>query len=371
MASCELAPVRIWPSAISSIVLAVLLCTGTPVATRAAANCAMSEADTAWVQRALDGWELVRRDFLKLEDGPLPWIVLFDAACIWHLAPDVRLLPGGTPIDTSLTHAGRSVDVRALAHEGTVLLPNRVEVPAIVRASTALYRSGRAPFFSMSLPAVWRQDASHAKRPQLDDYLQGVMIHEMTHTRLLVAVNRRLRELLKGSALPPGLNDDVIQMEFKRAAGFERAIVRERDLFYQALEETDAARRATMTYRSLGLVRERHARYFTGPKSPYREVEGLFLTLEGVGQWAAYRLATARGRSEAEALKLVRDDRKYWSQDEGLALFTLIDALVPDWQARVFGHRRTQTDTDNSPAPPLPFDLLEHAILEQSKGARR
>ena len=57
--------------------------------------------------------------------------------------------------------------------------------------------------------------------------------------------------------------------------------------------------------------------------------------LEGVGQWAAYRLTKARTGSETETLRLVRDNRRYWSQDEGLALFLLIDALVPGWQARV------------------------------------
>jgi hypothetical protein len=345
---------------LAAVVAAVLFFVGVVVAPRAAANCAMPAEEVQWVQRALDGWELVRRDFLKLDDGPLPWIVLFDASCTWHVAPDARLMPSTTPIDTPLIHAGRPVDVRVQPHQGTVLLPNRVEVPASVKASTALYRNGRAPFFSMALPSIWRQEASHAKRPQLDEYLQGVMVHEMTHTRQLVAVNRRIRELIKNTELSGGLNDDVIQLEFSRAPGFERAFERERDLFYQAVQETDAARRATVTYRALSQARERHARYFTGPKSVYREVEGLFLTLEGAGQWAAYRLATARARPgapDSDALKLVRDNRKYWSQDEGLALFILIDSLVPDWPARVF-----------SASPPSPFDLLEESIVQQ--GAR-
>ena len=50
-------------------------------------------------------------------------------------------------------------------------------------------------------------------------------------------------------------------------------------------------------------------------------------------------------------LQFVRDQRKYWSQEEGLALFLLLNALVPDWQARVFG-----------PAPVPPFALLEDAM---------
>ena len=85
------------------------------------------------------------------------------------------------------------------------------------------------------------------------------------------------------------------------------------------------------------MIRARHGRYFTGPTAAYAELESLFLTMEGVGQWAAYQLARTRaGGTDAEALRLVRDNRKYWSQDEGLALFLLVDALVPAWQSRVF-----------------------------------
>ncbi len=60
------------------------------------------------------------------------------------------------------------------------------------------------------------------------------------------------------------------------------------------------------------------------------------------------------GGNDAEALRLVRDNKKYWSQDQGLALFLLVDALVPNWQARVF-----------APAPASPFALLEEAVASR------
>ena len=72
----------------------------------------------------------------------------------------------------------------------------------------------------------------------------------------------------------------------------------------------------------------------------YGEFENLFLSMEGAGQWAAYRFAKAQAgpaASDAATVTFVRDNRKYWSQEEGLALFLLLDAYVPDWQARVFG----------------------------------
>jgi hypothetical protein len=127
---------------------------------------------------------------------------------------------------------------------------------------------------------------------------------------------------------------------------------RERDELYRAALEVDRSRQRKHLARALELVRARHARYFKGPNAAYAELETLFLTMEGVGQWAAYRLMNVRaGGRHVEALRIVRDNRRYWSQDEGLALFLLIDQLVPNWQSRIF-----------TATPASPFALLEEAL---------
>jgi hypothetical protein len=312
-------------------------------------GCEFTNHESSWVQRALDGWELVRRDFLKLDEGSLPWIVLYDASCIWHLAAtDPKLVADAKPLTTRFTFVGGSVEVLAMPHRGTVLLPNRVEIPIEVKASTALYRSGRSTFFVMAMPSVWR------RKPFLDEYLQGVFSHELAHTRQLVNINRRLRQLIGSIDVPGRLNDDVIQLRFQKEPGFLKVFERERDLFYRAAGASDPAHRRDLVAKALVIVRDRHDRYFKDTNAVYAEIEGLFLTLEGIGQWAAYRLTKARGQlgpSDAESLNLVREDRKYWSQDEGLALFLLIDGMVPGWQQRMF-----------EAVPPSPYSLLQEAV---------
>ncbi len=313
-------------------------------------GCEFPPAEIQWLQRALDGWGEVSRDFLELDSTPLPWIVLFDASCAWHLAPESTIDAVTVPVTTSLTFAGSPVPVRATTHKGTVVLPSGAPVSVGMKASTALYRNSRAAFFVMAMPSVWL--TGHVSPRARSEYLQGVFSHEMTHTRLLVAINRRVRELARKNELVYPINDDVIQAEFQRIDGFEAAFNREREHFYRAALETDPGRRRTTATRALEMVRSRHAKYFSGSNQAYAELESLFLTMEGVGQWAAYRLTKARAtRNDAEALKLVRDNRRYWSQDEGLALFLLIDELVPGWQARVF-----------APSPASPFALLEEAV---------
>ena len=84
------------------------------------------------------------------------------------------------------------------------------------------------------------------------------------------------------------------------------------------------------------------------------EFEDMFLNMEGVAQWAAYRFAKVHAGSDlsdAAIVEFVRDSRRYWSQEEGLALFLLIDAMMPEWKTRVFG-----------PTLVSPFALLEEAL---------
>ena len=67
-------------------------------------------------------------------------------------------------------------------------------------------------------------------------------------------------------------------------------------------------------------------------------LEDVFLTLEGVGNWTAlgYMQAPEGLRlPPADAMRRLRGDGQSWTQDEGLALFLVLDALVPQWQRRV------------------------------------
>lgn len=344
----------------TAIALAAILLL--PVSVRAQAPpdaggrvCAFSDTDAGWIQRALDGWELVRRDFLLVDARPLPWILLYDASCLWELSPaGPALVAGAHMLEAPLTFAGVPVAVRATAHRGTVLLPNRLEIAAEVKASTMLYRNGRGTFFVMAMPSVWRADRRHAGKPFLDDYLQGAFVHELTHTLQLVPINRRLRRLIGRSDVPGQLTDDVIQTRFGGDRGFSRAFGRERDLYLRAAHTRDAAARRDLVRKALALTQGRHVAYFSGANEAYVEIEALFLTMEGAAQWAAYRLTRARSRrgpDPVHAMNLVRDDRRYWSQELGLALFVLLDDMVPGWQARVF-----------QPLSPSPFALLAGAL---------
>lgn len=314
--------------------------------------CEFSDADTRWIQSGLDGWAQVSRDFLHIEPTPLPWILLFDTSCVWHLAPDPTFLANATPVTTALYFAGGRVDVRAHPHAGTFVLPSGVELAASRAMATASpYRNGTSAFVVLAMPDVWRLEASYREGSPMDEFLQEMLIYEMTQARQIGVVLRRLEELARTSALPSDVDSDVVQRQLGSVPGFRKAFETERDLFLRAAGETNACTRQNLTVAALSMVRRRHARYFSGSNQVYAELEALFLADQGRARWAAYKFATARAwsTSNGDLFQFVRGNS--WSQEEGFALFLLLDALVPGWQAQIF-----------SPAPASPFRLLEEGV---------
>lgn len=257
----------------------------------------MSAADRAFLDSALATWQAVRADSLKLSAAPLPMFIVFDETCVWR-------------------------DGAGATHKGTIALPDGNEVPARVMTFAGAHEG--KPFLVMALPAVWRADPKHRDNPQLERLLRSVFVHEMTHTRQSATLGARLTELETQHKIE-NLNDDIVQERFGGREGFAAAFAAERDLLY-----------AGSVREAVRLIDARRALFFKGDDAFYAELEELFLGMEGVANWAGVRAAMHDGATRDEAITLMRGSRKWFSQEEGLALFLAIDAAVPGWQGRVF-----------------------------------
>ena len=271
----------------------------------------MSAADRAFLDASLATWEAVRADALKIGPAPLPTFIVFDNECVWR-------------------------DGQGSAHTGTIALPDGNEVPVGVMTFAGSH-DGK-PSLVMALPAMWRAEKRHRDNPRLDLLIRSVFVHEMTHTRQAASFGARLGELETQHKLED-LNDDIIQQRFADRDGFTAAFAKERDLLYSIANEPDPARRHALAKDALHAIRERRARYFRGNDAFYAELEEIFLGMEGVANWAGFRAAMHAGLSRDEAITLMQGSRKWFSQDEGLALFLAIDALTPGWQKCVFSEK--------------------------------
>ncbi|HEX8393079.1 MAG TPA: hypothetical protein VF665_12115 [Longimicrobium sp.] len=301
-----------------------------------AQSCTLAPADRAWIQSALDGWQHASGESLRQGARPLPWIVLFDTACAWHLNPAADA--GLAATSETFRFDGNDVPVRSLVHQGKVWIPNGDTVPAQGLAFAAPRGDRGETFFVMALVPVWKRDPRNASDPDPEQLFHAVFVHEMTHTLQVAAVGRVLDRLSARDTLPADMTDDLIQNRFGERDGFRAAYEAERDLLFAAATATDNATARTLARRALDAARARRARFFTGPDSVYGAVEDIFLAMEGPAQWAAYRVMQRRADlsvGDQDVLARLRRGGRWWSQDEGLALFLVIDKLLPGWQSRV------------------------------------
>jgi hypothetical protein len=284
----------------------------TAVRQQADSPCQMGETDRAWLQDLLTTWRTVAREALRIDPDPLPTIVLFDQRCVW------------TGDDASGT-----------AHDGNVPLPTGESIAARLATFAGTYDEGDRPFVVMAMPSVWRAEPRHQSEADLPLLMRAVFAHEMAHTAQSPGIGLWLREIERGLKPPQELDDDIIQTRFEKNPEFRATWAAERSLLYQAANETNDSLRRALLSTALAMMETRRARFFTGDDAVFAELEDVFLNMEGVGQWAAYQVALRSGLPPLDAQNAIRRGRTRWSQEEGLAAFLLIDALVPDWRDRV------------------------------------
>ncbi|MBY8825194.1 hypothetical protein [Sphingomonas colocasiae] len=289
----------------------------------AGAGCAMSRADKAWLDGAIANWRASERDILKLMPAPLPTIIAIDAACTYTGKADRQ---------------GR-LRWTAAAHGDPVALPggNSAPIGPISFASPDNGAAGTG-YFAMSLPSVWRK-AGVTSELGLERLMDGVMLHELMHTRQFYFANPRLAALTRDHGLPDDIGDDSLQDAFKADAGYVAAYEAERDLLYAAATAATDGEARVLAGKALAKMRARRAGYFTGANAKWQPLDDLFLTMEGLGQWLAYAWYVKSGVPAPAAIEAVRRKRNFWSQDEGLALFLTIDRLVPGWQRDAFAEQ--------------------------------
>jgi hypothetical protein len=282
-------------------------------------DCNLRAPDRAWVNELIDAWRGVSREDLRIDPDPLPLIIVFNESCQWTFQSGVDLskATGGT------------------AHIGSITLPDGGTAPAGLASFAGSYDSSAKPYLVMAMPSIWRADPKLRDEPRLPLLIRAVFAHEMTHTVQAGSVGQWLTDVEKRLGSPEDFDDDIIQTRFENDTEFKASFTAERSLLYQAAAEPNAGVRRALVATAAGMIETRRGRYFTGDNAVYAEVEDVFLNMEGLGQWVAYRVAVREGMSEADAVDFIRRGRNRWSQEEGLAAFLVIDAMLPGWRARV------------------------------------
>jgi hypothetical protein len=275
-----------------------------------------------WLTEAIAAWRFVARNFLKTSNHELPRIVFYDSACSYTHA-------GGASMPTGWTGA---------EHRGTINLPNGGRAGVAPNASNVETEEG-ASFVVMSLPSIWRLVAPRSQIP-LEWFLEGVLLHELSHAYQVAATPQVSFQALLKLPIPEvdNLSDDSVQEAFASNPDYVRLFEAERDILFDAASVSTNMQARVLACDGLGRLRTRRARHFTGPAAFWVLVDETSLTSEGLGQWVSYKWMTSR-RGLPASLVLSKLRGRYWSQDEGLAIFLIVDRLVPHWQRRLFGNK--------------------------------
>lgn len=301
-----------------------------PGAGAPAAPCEIASA-SPWIETWLAAWELASREILRLPDAPPPVIVLYDSACVFTTS---ELAGGGAPAVAGPAMGGTALPWRARSHGGELTLPDSSVVP-VQLMSFANAAPATGPFFVMAAPSYWAR-SGHGREPGLT----GVFLHEFAHTRQMAGLLHLIGPIDSTWAFPEELNDEAVQTHFGADSAYVAAYVAERDLLYRAVEAASPEETRALAAEALAMIRERHARWFTGEYAVFAAVDDIFLSLEGAAQWTAFAWLAhpaGGGLDRRTAIETMLGRRRWWVQDEGLALFLVLDRLLPEWPALAFG----------------------------------
>jgi hypothetical protein len=297
----------------------------------------MSADDKSWIEQALRNWPIAEQRELHLTPSPLPTIVTFDASCTFIATP----------------RPGHRLVWKATPHAETITLPDGKTAPfGVISFAAPDEHKATTGFFVISLPSVWRAQGVQSGLG-LERLIDGVLLHEMAHTRQFYFVNPRMDQLTAQYKLSDDIGDDSLQDVFQKNPAYVADYQAETDLLYAAAAAPTDTEAKALARQALAKMRARREKWFTGDAEKWKPIDDVFLTMEGLGQWTAYAWFTDKqgpNLDPAKVLPEVRRKRNRWTQDEGLALFLVVNRLVPDWQKLAF-----------APNPELAEALLERA----------
>lgn len=324
---------------IALFVVVALLCTFRSDS-RAQPTEVVNDRQVAYIAEWFSAWELVSTDIYGVDQLRPVDFVFFDSKYV-YTTTDV----GGA--DSIYFDGPRLLnheyEWRFAEHHGTLVLPDgsSVRTGLMSFAAPAGENSAHA-FFVMPLPDYWETANVTSDELGLANLLVGVFLHEFSHSQQMHNFGKQISDFERIYGLGDELTDDIVQDTFEHDDRYTNDFRDEVDLFYQAANANGGEDRLALSRRAMDSYRNRQNRYFTGDHAFLRELDDFFLTMEGFGQYTMYAWLThpKGGALDIDVAEAgVRRGGRWWSQEQGLALFLLLQEYSnpKDWSDKMFG----------------------------------
>lgn len=285
-------------------------------------------------------WELVSQEIFGLRQTQPVEFVFFDEEFVYSTS--TITIPDGQTMRGPALQA-KQLTWKKAVHGGKIILPDEQTVPVGIMSFAAPLENSRAPsFFVMPLPSFWKSKGVDSKELGLDNMLTGVFLHEFSHSQQMQNFGKKISAYEERYTFDTDFSDDIIQHYFEKDSVYTSLFRKEVALFYEATAAKDQRKFQSMLKKALDMYAARQQKYFVEDKTHFSEIDDFFLTMEGIGQYTMYAwLIHPEGGnlSKETVLKGVRRGGRFWSQEEGLALFLVLERLDTPavWAPDLFG----------------------------------
>lgn len=286
-------------------------------------------------------WELVYKDIYRINTIETVDFVLFDHQYVYSTS-DITVGNGNPVIGPKILNL--NLNWKKKKHGGFLTLPDGSTVPVRMMCFAAPNsKKNTSPFFVMPLTSFWSSQSVDSESLGLDNLVLGVFLHEFSHTQQMNNFGKTISQFVDQYQLGENFDDNYIQTTFQNNSVFTNLYHKEVSYFHQAVVDSPILDR-NKTKEGLKLMADRRNQFFTTEYSYLQDIEDLFLTMEGLGQYTMYLWLThPKGGNigRLKAIEGVRRNKKKWSQDEGFLLFLILERLQPSkvWAKEMFGNK--------------------------------
>ncbi|MEZ4810865.1 MAG: hypothetical protein R2819_10960 [Allomuricauda sp.] len=333
---------------IIAVTLLIVSCNG-----KQKPNTALSP-ELSEVSKWFSAWELVSNQIYQLKKYESVDFVFFDEKYVYSTSP-VTVSDGIAINGPSLL--GKDFVWKKKEHRGNITLPSGDVAPlGLMVFASPLETGQKKSFFIMPLPDFWKS-AGVKSKIAYDLFLTGVFLHEFSHSQQMTGIGAKISELSENVSFKEELNDEIVEQLFSNDSSYVAWYKLEHSKVFEAVGTDTNESRARLTQEILNSIRSRQGKYFVGDYAGLTDLNALFMTMEGVGQYNMYAWLThPEGGKLDKAVALDATRTKSWIQDEGFGLALLLSEFEDPqvWGSQVFG--------DNSNTL---IDLIENVIKKQ------
>lgn len=295
--------------------------------------------DTA-INKWFSAWKLVSKDIYKMDKVKPVDFVFFDDTYVYSTS--------NITIETGIAIKSRNLinlklNWKKKLHYGLLTLPDKSEVPiSLMSFAAEIPANSNKSFFVMPLPSFWIKSGVTSKELGAENLITGVFIHEFSHSQQMQNFGNKISGFEKANDFGLEFNDDIVQNLFDKDSIYLKSYKNEIDLLYGSIQNNILDKKYLKE--GLTIMKQRQEKYFIGEYTNLNQIDNFFLTMEGLGQYSMYLWLTnpKGGNIKKEiAIKGVRRGGKWWSQDEGFALFLILDKLnnPKNWAKNMFGDK--------------------------------